>query len=344
MCNCCRVSCVKCAFHQNRASVNETMPPKKKNQKQSQETDKQHKNPTSAPEVEAENNQSGNDLEFFSNDQVLWFRNIIRAQGKDVLKELFDEKWRKLNEENEALKQQLTEQQASNLEQFKRDELADFKTENQRLHRRIERLELEGHKKSQKILELQTELDKMEQKQYENDVQIVGLKETENEEQDLKKILKISRETMGCKIKKTDIKNIHRLGKKSSDKPRDLIIKFADHSTRKRFYENRKKTSPHKDTARNIYINDHLTNYRKGLFFSTRKLLKSKKLYAAWTQNGNVLIRKTEKGTIKEIQSHEALAEYMDKFGLPGTSSDDSISGTGITDKDSISCLSDYSY
>ncbi len=303
------------------------MPPKKRNQKPSkdeQRADEQQMDPTSAPEVE--NSQNGNDLEFFSNDQVLWFRNIIRAQGKDVLKELFDEKWRKLHEENEALKKQLTEQQASKLEQFKKDELVNFKTENQRLWRRIERLEMEGHKKSQKILELQVQLDKMEQKQYENDVQIVGLKETENEQEDLKKILKISRETMGCKIKKADIENIQRLGKKSHDKTRDVIIKFADHSVRKKFYENRKKTSPHKDTTRNIYINDHLTNYRKGLFFSTRKLLKSKKLYAAWTQNGNVLIRKTEKGAIKEIQSHEALAEYMDKFGLSRTSSDDCTS------------------
>ncbi len=300
--------------------------------------------PRSALAVEVENSQNGNDLEFFSNDQVLWFRNIIRAQGKDVLKELLDEKWKKLHEENEALKKQLREQQASKLEQFKRDELVNFKTENQRLWRRIERLELEGHKKSQKILELRVELDKMEQRQYENDVQIVGLKETENEQEDLKKILKISRETMGCKIKKADIKDIHRLGKKSSDKPRDAIIKFDSHSVRKKFYENRKKTSPHKDTARNIYINDHLTNYRKGLFFSTRKLLKSKKLYAAWTQNGNVLIRKTENGAIKEIQSHEALAEYMDKFGLSRTSSDDCTTGTGITDEDLMSHLSDYSY
>ncbi len=320
------------------------MPPKKKTQKPSQEADKQQNDPSRASEVEVENSQNGNDLEFFSNDQVLWFRNIIRAQGKDVLKELLDEKWRKLHEENEALKKQLTEQQDYKLEQFKRDELVSFKTENQRLWRRIERLEMEGHKKSKKILELQVELDKMEQKQYENDVQIVGLKETENEEEDLKKILKISRETMGCKIKKADVKNIHRLGKKSNDKPRDVIIKFADHSTRKKFYENRKKISPHKDTTRNIYINDHLTNYRKGLFFSTRKLLKSKKLYAAWTQNGNVLIRKTENGAIKEIQSHEALAEYMDKFGLPRISSDDCTSGTGITDEDFISHLSDYSY
>ncbi len=45
----------------------------------------------------------------------------------------------------------------------------------------------------------------MEQNQYENDVQIVGLKETENKQEDLKKILKIARETMGCKIKKDNI-------------------------------------------------------------------------------------------------------------------------------------------
>ena len=184
----------------------------------------------------------------------------------------------------------------------------------------------------------------MEQKQYENDVQIVGLKETNNEEEDLKKIVKVSRETMGCKIKKSDIKTIHRLGKNSSEKSRDVIVQFAERSTRQKFYENRKKTAPHKETSRNIYINDHLTNYHKGLFFSSRKLLKSKKLYAAWTQNGNVLIRKTDNGTIKEIRSHEALAEYMDKYRLPGSSDEDFNSGTGISEEDLISHFSDYSY
>ena len=329
------------------------MPPKKKSPKQTQVQEKaresapleEHRGPNPIPvdadEGESSQNKDDNELGFMTNDQVLWFRNIIRAQGKDILKELFDEKRRKLNEENEVLKQQLTHR----LDQFKRDELADLKTENQRLLRRIERLELEGSKKSKKILELQIDLDKMEQKQYENDVQIVGLKEANNEEEDLKKILKVSRETMGCKIKKSDIKTIHRLGKKSSDKSRDVIVQFAELSTRQKFYQNRKKTAPHKETSRNIYINDRLTNYRKGLFFSSRKLLKSKKLYAAWTQNGNVLIRKTENGIIKEVRSHEALAEYMDKFRLTlsGTS-DDSNSGTGISEEDLISHLSDYSY
>ena len=117
-----------------------------------------------------------------------------------------------------------------------------------------------------------------------------------------------------------------------------------EYYTGQKFYENRKKTAPHKETSRNIYINDHLTNYHKGLFFSSRKLLKSKKLYAAWTQNGNVLVRKTENGTIKEIRSHEALAEYMDKFRLPATSDDDFNSGPGDSEEDLISHLSDYSY
>ncbi len=326
------------------------MPPKKKQTKGQgkarentpleKERDDQDQKPVNADEGESSQNKDDCELGFMSNDQVLWFRNIIRAQGKDILKELFEEKWRKLNEENEVFKQQLTHK----LDQFKRDELADLKTENQRLLRRIERLELEGSKKSKKILELQINLDKMEQKQYENDVQIVGLKETNGDEEDLKRILKISRETMGCKIKKSDIKTIHRLGKKSSDKSRDVIVKFTEHSTRQKFYENRKKTAPHKEASRNIYINDRLTNYRKGLFFSSRKLLKSKKLYAAWTQNGNVLIHKTENGTIKEIQSHEALAEFMDKFRLPGTSDEDLNSGTGISEEDLISNFSDYSY
>ncbi len=80
------------------------MPAKKKNPKKNEGQAEQDP-PKHPEEDETESNQNNENLEFLSSDQVLWFRNIIRAQGKDILNEMFQEKCRKLNEENESLKQ-----------------------------------------------------------------------------------------------------------------------------------------------------------------------------------------------------------------------------------------------
>ncbi len=109
------------------------------------------------------------------------------------------------------------------------------------------------------------------------------------------------------KLKKQDLSEVYRLGKKIEGKKRDIVVNFAEKKTRDNFYLMRKTTTPHKDPQKNIYINDQLTNFRKGLFYQARKLLKSHKLYAAWTQNGNVLVRKSEGSSVVQILKYEDL-------------------------------------
>ncbi len=107
-------------------------------------------------------------------------------------------------------------------------------------------------------------------------------------------------------------------------------------------------TSPHKDPQKNIYINDQLTNFRKGLFYQARKLLKSHKLHAAWTQNGNVLIRKSEGGSVVQIMKYEDLRSLQDKdYGDNLMSTDSSLnvsSNLTLTNEEMLSSVSDYSY
>ncbi len=173
-----------------------------------------------------------------------------------------------------------------------------------------EKLRFEINKGSQEIEDLKMKIDDMEQCSYERDVQVVGLSESDEDGDDLNKMVKIAEQKMGLKIKE-DIEEIHRLGRKTNGKTRDLIIRFKTKASREVFYQNRKKTSPSKHPINNIYINDRITRYRKGLFYEARKLYKNKQVVAAWTQHGNVLIRKSENDRPIEITCYENLQEIV---------------------------------
>ncbi len=179
-----------------------------------------------------------------------------------------------------------------------------------------------------------------------NEVQIVGISESSSDEEDMKKVLNLAKSKMGQKLKKSDVERIHRLGKKSEKKTRDVMIKFREKTVRDAFYQNRKKLIIKNDIKNSIYINDHLTHYRKGLLYSARQLCKAKKITAAWAQEGNVLVRKSEDDSIKQIKSHEDLEEFNNKGFEHSRSDDDERTFTGSTDlsDEGISHLSDYSY
>ncbi len=315
--------------------------PTKKNPKKTQGNEEQAGiDPTLYPvedEAEAESSQNNENLEFLSSDQVLWFRNIIRAQGKDILKEMFQEKCRRLTEENEALKQWVKSENESLLKM-----LTNLKDDNREKQRRIERLEYENRQKDKTIRELNTKYDELEQRRYDKDVQVVGLPESNSDEDDLK-ILKLSKDKLGIKLKGADIEGYHRLGKKTEKKKRDVVIRFKERKTREAFYERRKKVSQSTVISQNTYINDHLTDFRKGLFYRARQLVKHKKLYMTWTQRGNVLVRKAEDGKITQVNCYGDLKALIEDPGdLFSECNSSEVSSTNQGDM--LSHISDYDY
>ena len=192
-----------------------------------------------------------------------------------------------------------------------------------------------------KIDELLTKEDNIEQQNYIKDVlvQIAGLSESREDKDDLKNVLKLAKDKLGTKLKSSDIKSVHCLGKKSQNNCRDLIVSFSDLSLRETFYQKRKNVAADKDPKKNIYVNDRITNHRKSLFYSARKLCKAKKVFAAWTQKGNVLIRKSENGAVIEIKNYKNLRNI-------DPDSDPRLSKTSVStpNEDMMSHLSDYDY
>ncbi len=138
---------------------------------------------------------------------------------------------------------------------------------------------------------------------------------------------------------------MHRLGKKNNGaRTRNVIIKLKDKQTRENISEQRKKLIKTGKPSESIYLNDALTPHRQQLLFTARKLLKSKKIFAAWSQQGNILVRKEESSKITQVRDNCDLLEF--KFKEPEHVNPDQNSMLSSMSRMTslVSHLSDYQY
>ncbi len=168
-------------------------------------------------------------------------------------------------------------------------------------------------------------------------MQIVGLPDNVNDpEEELKQLVKMSKEKLGIKLKASDISTISRLGKKRDGKTRNVNVTFKDKTLREKVYQQRKKLITHQNGSKNIYINDCLTKHRQSLLYTCRKQVRAKKLFAAWSQGGNILIRREEKGKIVQVLEHQ---------DLTGSLTEDNAQSRSLNDASSTyTHLSNYSF
>ncbi len=285
------------------------------------------------PSAEQEDNDEWMS-KYIGENQMTWFVRIIKTHATKAFKELIPDFEEKLTQKIEERYQET------------KHELESLQSENKKLRRTVDKLQFQLHKKDEKIKELVVKIDAVAQNELKNDVQMVGLEETQSAEEDMKKVVKLAKEKMGMKLKKSDIKSVNRLGKKPSEKTvcRDLVVTFKDETVRETFYNNRKKTAISKLPQQNIYINDRLTSHRKGLFFQARKLYKARKVFATWTQKGNVLVRHKEDGPITQIYNYDDLQLFNDTAHMCNSSSKLSSSLCSSSNVEIVSHLSDYDY
>ncbi len=241
---------------------------------------------------------------------------IFNKQKEAIKAEVDEEVEARLYDQSEEF-EQLVDQLKDDLKTLK-EENQSLKEENTKLKRRTDRLQFEISNKDIKIRELKMSTDAIEQQFYESDLQIVGIPEIPTEqsnsdsvESEIQSVVKLVQEKMNINLKPNDIENIHRMGKRKPDKTRDLVIRFKKISVRNKIYENRKKTAPHSDPKKNIYVNDKLTEYRRDILYAARQFVKRKKILAAWSQQGNILIRKTDKDHVIQVTCHEQLTEMF---------------------------------
>ncbi len=326
------------------------MPPKSK-KKPVQQKEKPEEESVGKENDEQDNSQEDTQEEpsFVSNDRVLWLRNVIRAQAKDILQEMVDSKLGKIENNstfNQFIRSVIKSETVSLVEK-----LNNLTEDCNKKQRRIERLEYEKCQNEGEIKTLKLQLDKIQQEKYDHSLQVVGLPESQNNSGDIKQIVRLSKEKLGIKLKANDLEEVTRLGKKNESKTRNTVLKFKDKSLRDKVFESRKKTITNSDPKKNIYINDKLTKHRQNLLYAARNLVKAKKLFAAWSQSGNILIRKSENDKIVEIHDHSDLRDmridenFQHEMELLRGNTSNASGGSSSSGRLSIvSHISDYDY
>ncbi len=157
-------------------------------------------------------------------------------------------------------------------------------------------------------------VDNLEQRNKENNIRIVGLKEEEGENVKDQVIRFAKNKLQVQNISHEDIKDICRMGRKIPGKSRDVKVSFTSIDKKKIVYSARKKI-PY-DAEEPIYINEDLTKLRSLLFYQARKMKQRSKIFGTWTQDGNVLIKLKEHSQPQAIGTYDELTELLHNEGL----------------------------
>lgn len=141
------------------------------------------------------------------------------------------------------------------------------------------RVELENMKTA--LAETQDEVDYLKQLHKKKNLIIYGINETPNEEVK-EKVIKLCTDKH-VNIPMTAIKHCYRIGNKTNNKIRPIVIKFANENYRKNFMSNRKTLS-----KTGIRIKEDLTRKRLQLFKCCGEKLG---FQSVWTYNGNIRVK-----------------------------------------------------
>ena len=101
-------------------------------------------------------------------------------------------------------------------------------------------------------------------------------------------VITFVRKSLKIDIEPSDISTAHRIKAGPKDAARPVIVRFTNRRVRNLVYGAKKQL---KGSTSRVFVSEHLIKTDSDLFFEARKLLREKKIFAAWTQNGLVHVR-----------------------------------------------------
>jgi hypothetical protein len=147
-----------------------------------------------------------------------------------------------------------------------------------------------------RVSDLEVKQDESEQYSRRNSLRISGVQES-NSEDIVEKTLDLFNSTMDLDVSPEQIDRLHRVGKRSDEKARSILVKFATYRTRNKVMRNRTllKNVPQPQATdqgqTRIFINEDLTKYRSNLLYQARQLKKRDKIKDCWSWDGTILVK-----------------------------------------------------
>lgn len=184
----------------------------------------------------------------------------------------------------------------------------------------IKKLESEIQEKDEAINKLRRVMERnndsqiekgndLEQYSRSNNIKIINLPEKsgdrpETTDETTEEVVKFLKEKMKTNIEMKDIDIAHRLGKKNTNKPRTVIVRFI--SRRQKFLSMTERKAKLRGTG--IYIVEDLTRLHQRVFTAARN---NTEVESCWTRNGHIVVKYRASQRIEQI-------EYRDYKGWTG--------------------------
>jgi hypothetical protein len=173
-----------------------------------------------------------------------------------------------------------------------------LKNENDALKTRCKNLEENLVKSSSELHELKSHIRDLQQYSRLNNLEIVGVPLTKNE--DVYALLEKVASTINVPWLRNEISVAHRLPSSQKDRHPNIVVRFISRSTRAAWLSAAKQkkgldavhlSSAFKPTP--VYINEHLTSHSKAVLSSAKRMVREQQLAFAWVKEGRVLVRVT---------------------------------------------------
>lgn len=219
-----------------------------------------------------------------------------------------------LNETNALLNKELEEVKAglsmqnSLVEELKREK-AEMQTKVNNLESALSKNNAHLVTVENNVQENEIKIESLEMYTRKNSLEIVGIPEARGE--DLEEIVTKVADAVGVELDADEIDIVHRLPVKIRG-IRPVIVKFKSHKTKSQIYFSRRKLrgtefDEEEFYAKDIYINENLTAYRRRLYAEARKRAKINKWFKTWTTDGKIFITKTKGEPAFKINNYSDL-------------------------------------
>ena len=178
-----------------------------------------------------------------------------------------------------------------------------------------------------RVSALEKSRDASEQYSRRNILRISGIPEPEPDEngdfprENVDAVVMSVFKDIGSNVTVDEIDRAHRTGKPDpKGKPRAIIVKCVSFKAHQKAYTLRRNLNT--QGRRGVFFNEDLTKESSDLLYCARKLVKSENIDAAWTSDGNVLIKATrgDISTIHRILDKDDLIPFQAYKARPKTS------------------------
>ena len=163
-------------------------------------------------------------------------------------------------------------------------------------------------------LDLLNQLDDLEQYTRRTNIRIFGILESSGDAQEDTDVLATQwvANELGVELLPSDISRSHRVGKRSTAKPRPIIVRLTRHNKKVEILKNRRQLKINK---RPFNVQEDLTLARRGILYHLRHEINDEIVDKVWTIDGVVFFRPTRhSSTIERCSTLVKCKELIRKY------------------------------